>query len=135
MSQRENPDPATSEWREKVCALCCSCSRLLAFMEGPVCDGCLDLDEVRPVGDKYYGMKTLEKRRLEEERRLEAEEDDFDEFSGLSPDPFPGKSGVRLVVRDALAVDLSCLGKIVYFRETKKTIDTMSEGLRPQKAR
>jgi hypothetical protein len=130
MSPGEKTDPATLEWREKVCARCCQCSRLLAFMEGPMCDPCLDEDEVRPCRDKYYGVK------LTEERMLKAEvAEALRSYRGESSVPPPAHSGVRLVVRDTLAVDLSCLGKVVFHRHTPKTMDTLPVGWKTMKAR
>ena len=120
----EKTDPA-AEWREKVCAYCCRCSRSLAFMEGPLCDACLDAEEVRPVKDKYYGMRALQKNR----------EDIEDLGLDYSEIPEAEKSGPRLVVRDVLAVDLSCLGRIVLHRPTPKTMDTLPVGWKAQKAR
>jgi hypothetical protein len=137
--EKPGPDLATSEWREKVCAICCSCNLPLRFMEGPLCDACLDLDEVRPVRDKYYGVKSVDKNRVAEERRLAEDETRYceegwwDEFRGFSDDP--GESGVRPSLRSTLQVDMCCLGRIVLCLPRKSTMDTMRDGLRPQKAR
>jgi hypothetical protein len=124
MYEGEKSDPASVEWRDKVCSNCFTCRTLLRFMEGPICDSCLDQDDLRVIHDKYYGMKVLQKIRDKADRDylLGACEDDEDCV------PLPTKSGVRLVVRDSLAVDLCCLGRIVYHRVTKSTMDTLPVG-------
>lgn len=46
------------DWREHVCATCHRCKSPLATLEGPICDTCLDADEVCPPGyDKYSDFR------------------------------------------------------------------------------
>ena len=123
----EQYDPATLEWREKVCSNCSSCHRLLRFMEGPLCDGCVDADEAKPVRDKYYGIRWGE-----DQKRSREVADALREHRGDSDPPEASVSGVRTVLRDTLAVDLSCLGKVVFHQPRKSTMDTMREGFVPK---
>ena len=58
MRETSGPDYATEEWRRKVCSRCSSCGSLLAFMEGPLCDPCLDLNEVCPAGQTSTSLRS-----------------------------------------------------------------------------
>jgi hypothetical protein len=98
----------TTAWRRATQARCDRCSRLLVFLEGPICDPCLDADEQRYPRSLCY--KNFESAEHEEERfRSPCEEvDAYDR--------------VRRDARTSLSVDLRTGEVFVFPRRQPITV-------------